>query len=421
MKESPVETKAWLQAKGLPLALGAYGYWASPRGEVDVAGMKANRWFAYGAGPCQEVWESLGAHKAYYFRVLDEMVKLLRTPDAQRKVYERGFDYGRVVVPLDASKVPHLKKPGPIGGSQGMIGRMYVLPKEQSDSGVDEPVIRAADNTYYMFSVLYYENDRASRVSGYDSNSLYGPYNAFTGDFVPVVLNVELYRQENDIAALYDRLGDAATAATWRAKAAARKRMILATMWDEKLGMLFDYDGRTKRLRTSYPFASSAYALWAGLFDANDPQERTMLARMVDYVERHLEGPDGLYASGVVTGLHWDKPFAWPIQQGMVVGGLRAYGAALADKDQELSRKLIAMADRVALKYLGANYRDWLKSKGKKILEKVGPDTGVSTGYDSGDNYTWNLAAVWDLYDGLSDEARSSFYAYVALLNHGLE
>jgi hypothetical protein len=138
---------------------------------------------------------------------------------------------------------------------------------------------------------------------------------------------------------------------------------------------------------------------------------------MVEFVEKNLESPNGLYASGVETGMHWDKPFCWPIQQGMVVWGLREYAKELEKADEKLAQKMNNLADRVALKYLKANYRKWLRSKGEEIQEKVGPDKGVFTGYENQANYTWNLAAVWDLYGGLSKDGQDNFQAYLVLLN----
>ncbi len=415
------DARDWLKETGWPLAKGVYDYWQSGDGVLKLGeGLSGNRWQAHGAGPAQEVWESHAAHKAYYFRVLDSLAALASTSKDDLMPYQKGFDYSRAVKPLDAKLVKYVRNAGLIRGSQGMVGRMYILPGAHTASGKDEPVIRGAkgdERSYYAFTPAYYVDDRASRASGYDSNHLYGPFNAYTRDFVAVALNVQLYRHERDMAKMMRALGRDEEVHQWDVKALERKKMILATLWDDEAGMLFDYDVRTKQRHTSYPFTCSAYALWAKLFNVREVSERTMLLRLVAYVAKHLEGPDGLYASGVETGLHWDKPYCWPIHQGMVVWGLRYYAdelkrGGLGDESAGLS----AMADRIALKYLKANYRLWMRSKGQEIPEKVGPDEGVTAGYESGANYTWNLAAVWDLYDGLSEKARDNFHAYAALL-----
>ena len=417
----------WLKTVGLPLARKTYAYWTQKSAQVSLPGGRTGfRWIAHGVGPCKEVWESHGTHKAYYFRVLDDLVKFSAMRDAKRPHYAQGFTYKTVVTILDPSKVTHLKAAGKdtkgnwISGSKGMQGRMFVLPGKYAKSGKDEPVIKK-NGKFYTFTPAYYSSDRRSRVSGYDSNHMFGPYNAFTKDFVPVAHQVQLYRHARDIATMLKSMGKTAEAKAFSGKAVALKKVVLTDLWDPTKGMLFEYNAATKTRRTNYPFTSSAYSLWAGVFDVNKTVERKMLLQVVNFVQKNLEGPHGLMASAHKTGMHWDGPICWPIHQGMVVRGLRRYAKVLAASsrtvDGKLAKKLAVVADRIALKYLKANYAYWVKSKGTAVPENYRPKKVVIyTGYNTQSNYTWNLAAVWDLYGGLSTAAKASFHSYVALI-----
>ena len=417
----------WLEDVGLPMATALDEYWNSADGQVEFTNadgeiVTGNRWIAHGEGPCQEVWESHGTHKAYYFRVLDELVNYAQTPDGDHPEFAQGFDYDQVIQQFSAEQINEWKESDlieevSVDGGEGMEGRMFIVDSSQTASGKDEPIIMKEDGTYYTFTPSFYTSDRAARVSGYDNNHLYGPFNAFTSDFIPAAHNIQLYSNATSIAEMQDALGNENEAINWNETANERKELIMETMWNEEEGMIFDYNAVTGEQRTEYPFASSCYAIWAGLFDVSNDTEREQLMDMVNYMEDNLEGPNGLYASGVDTGMHWDAPFSWPIQQGMVVDGLRDYTAQLeATGFTDEASHLTDTADRIALKYLKVNYRHWVASQGEEIQEKVGPDAGVFTGYENGDNYTWNLAAVWDLYDGLTDEGQEQFHKWVKLI-----
>jgi len=417
--------KKWLKEIGLPMAKAIDRYWTGHkdgRVEATVDGKKkvGYRWISHGVGPCKEVWESHGVHKAYYFRALDDIVELKDKKDADRPSYARGFDYSRVVTKIDAQTIATFVADGKIravnvDGAKGMENRMFVLDGSATKSGKDEPVIKVG-NYFYTFTPEFYRSDRSQRVSGFDSNHMFGPYNAFTSDFMAAAHNIQLFRQAADISKMHSTLGDKKQAAVWRKAAAKRKGTVLTTMWNKKEGMIFDYDTVQKRQRTEYPFAASAYAIWAGLFDASDKGDRAKLMQMVSFLENRMEGGNGIYASGVNTGLHWDRPRVWPIHNGMIVAGLREYAASMEGVGAKAeAAKLVETADRIAIKYLKANYRDWKRSRGTEIMENVGPDKGVYTGYEMQANYIWNLAASWDLYDGLTEGAKKSFHAYVKL------
>ena len=64
------------------------------------------------------------------------------------------------------------------------------------------------------------------------------------------------------------------------------------------------------------------------------------------------------------------------------------------DKKDE-ARKLTETADRIAIKYILANFRAWKASGGKELLKPAG-------------NQAWNHIAIQDLLSGLTPKAREN-------------
>jgi len=429
----------WLENEALPVALRVIDYWNTRIGVINLSGEKeietagdveGNRWMAHGIGPCQEIWESHEARGYYYYRILENLIELALTPNPKRPDYAKNFDYNRVVFVASNNHLEIWKKKNALvefpGTIEGLKGKPYILKGSVSLSERDEPAIEI-NGTFYTLMPKYYSNDRAQRTSGYNTNHLYGPFNSFTDEFVDATLNIQLYRAYVDVAKMYGRLAkqydgrDKKKSKTYLEKvelyeseAKQKKDMILKFLWDDKLGMIFNYSNYIHKRRVNYPFASGGYVIWAELFDITIPEERTKLFRLVDYMSKHLEGPDGYFASAIETGLPWDKPHVWPTHQGMIVAGMRHYIDQLRGlKMKNEAAKLERVADRIALKYLMANYDDWLASKGQKAAEKVDPaGETIRTGYGSGADYAWNLAAIWDLHAGLSKKAQTIFNTY---------
>ena len=391
----------WLKNTGLPMAESIFKYWTSPPAEIETKHGTGYRWIAHGDGACHEVIDSHKEHNFYYFKVLKTLVEYLNTFDFFRPSYAKGFDYKRVaeIIPDNRIKNLDLVKENEIEQSKN-IEYFYAN---------NEPIIKY-NNKFYKLSDFYYRNDRASRGSGYDTNHLYGPFNAFAYDFIPADHNILLYKHAKDIEKMYAILGNTKKEKEYQRKASNIKEMIMKVLWDKRSKMFYEYNAKNKTLRTNYAFASSAYALWATIFDVNDTHEKEQLIHLVKFLKKNLEGPNGIYASNIETGLHWDKPYTWPIQQGFIVGGLRAYAKNLQDiEDYKNSKDLTEFADRISIKYLLANYSDWLKSKGKSIGEKViSKAENLLTGYATGSNYTWNITTIMYLFEALSEEAKGT-------------
>ncbi len=354
--------RTWLDEVGVKLAEASFNYWIQESARVEIPSITLYKWIAGGSGPCIEVLASNQEHNYYYDKVLEKLKDYAYQKDNDRPSYARGFDYSKVLTQCSLDDI------------------------ETQDSCV------LSDN--------YYINDRASRVSGYDTNHLYGPFNAFTNEFIPVDHNAKLYRGANDLASILEIVGNNEQAKIYRSLAKQIKSSMFNLLWDCDTGMFFEYHVTSGRLRTDYAFASAAYTIWAQIFDIQQEQELKQLMRLVEFLQLNLEGPSGLYASNIETGMHWDKPYTWPIQQAMLVEGLIYYAKKLNNEGKvRESRQLKKFADQISKKYIKANFRDWKDSNGKSIKEKHVENNkeNLMTGYAIGENYSWNLLAVLDL------------------------
>ncbi len=190
-----------------------------------------------------------------------------------------------------------------------------------------------------MMLDAYFKNDRAVRESGHDTTHRFDDR---TTEFVTVDLNSLLYKYEMDFAELIQsecggRLAGAdpekGDAGYWRERAAARKQAMLALMWDESPGYLFDYDC-VHRKRFTYISATGLWPLWAKLFDATNPAEMNCVRRAVAYGCEKREQPAGLAATARESvesarrhdARQWDYPYGWAPHQMLAWQGLRNYG-----------------------------------------------------------------------------------------------
>ena len=164
----------------------------------------------------------------------------------------------------------------------------------------------------------FYKGDRSMRESGFDPSNRFGALNVDIINYAPVCLNSLLYIMEDDAARIMETLGDAAAASTWRGRARSRRDHVNKLLWDEKAGLYYDYNFRTRQ-RRRYDFATTFFPLWAGI--ASPAQAARVRANLPKF-----EAPGGLLTSTLVTGNQWDAPFGWAPLQMIAVAGLRRYG-----------------------------------------------------------------------------------------------
>lgn len=179
----------------------------------------------------------------------------------------------------------------------------------------------------------YFLHDRAVRESGHDTSYR---LERRCADLATVDLNSLLYKYETDIArTIREYFSDHFTygdthysSAAWDRKAKTRKTSMDKHMWNESLGMFFDYDTNKKEM-IDYVSATTFWALWAGV--ASPKQASSIVEKALPV----LEDIGGLVAGsersrGNVSlsrpNRQWDYPFGWAPHQIMAWRGLARYG-----------------------------------------------------------------------------------------------
>jgi alpha,alpha-trehalase len=188
---------------------------------------------------------------------------------------------------------------------------------------------------------LFYKGDRSMRESGFDISNRFGPFSVDIIHYAPVCLNVLLYKMEQDIGQIHEILGSPGVAKQWRDRAASRHQLIDRFLWDEAVGLYFDYNFQTNQ-RRHYEFATTFYPLWAGI--ASPEQAQRVVANLDKF-----EAPGGLLTSTHVTGNQWDAPFGWAPLQLIAVQGLHRYG--YQQEGDRIARKFISLLVQEFEKY----------------------------------------------------------------------
>jgi alpha,alpha-trehalase len=227
---------------------------------------------------------------------------------------------------------------------------------------------------------LFYKGDRSMRESGFDPSNRYGPFSVDIIHYAPVDLNALLYRMEQDVAHLYELLGDTTAARLWYRRAETRRTRVDRYLWDPEKGLYFDYNFRTGR-RSEYVFATTFYPLWVGM--ASPEQAARVAANL--YL---LEAPGGLLTSTHMSGSQWDAPYGWAPLYLIAVEGLRRYGYHEA-------------ADRLTAKFVSMVVEDFERTG--VLLEKYDvvqrcSDVALRFGYTSNEiGFGWTNAVFLEL------------------------
>jgi alpha,alpha-trehalase len=269
------QDKTWLQST-LLMAERYYYYWAVPPHLNQATGL--SRYFALGEGPSPEVLAS-------------------EQDEQGRTHYERVKDYYR-----------HF------------------------------PVIEYDLDLYYdrdrdCLTNLFYKGDRSMRESGFDISNRFGPFSVDIIHYVPVCLNVLLYRMEQDIAEIHRLVGNEDVAGQWLHRASERHNRIDELLWNESAGLYFDHNFQTGK-QSNYEFATTFYPLWAGLASLEQA------AKVVKNLPL-FEAPGGLLSSTHVSGNQWDAPFGWAPLTLIAVKGLLRYG--YREEGNRIAQKFISM------------------------------------------------------------------------------
>jgi len=285
-KDPKHEDRQWL-AKALTIARLDLQLWMMAAHRAG--GTQLARYYDFGEGPAPE---SIQDESDLYRKVASFF---LLHPD---------LDHGYVVAPAQES--PDDSPLGPTFTINTCEGTTK-MPGRDCDPAKTVHLSRA-----------YYKADRAMRESGFDISFRFGPYGAETDHFAPVCLNSLLYKEQMDLARIYELLGHPKSAIVFRRAAEARKKQIQTYLWDAKRGIYFDFNFAAKQ-RSSYEYLSTFYPLWAGLATPDQ-------ARAVDANLKLFEQPGGLAMSRNESGVQWDYPYEWAPTILIAVEGLRRYG-----------------------------------------------------------------------------------------------
>jgi len=274
----------------------------------------------------------------------------------------------------------------------------------------DYDVDRYYDRANDRLTDLFYKGDRSMRESGFDPSNRFGLFNVDIIHYAPVCLNTLLFRMETEAARIEETVGNAAGAAEWRRRAAARHAAVDKYLWDAPSGLYLDYNFETKT-RRKYEFATTFYPLWAGL--ASKAQAARVRLNL-----KLFEAPGGLLTSTRVTGNQWDAPFGWAPLQMIPADGLRRYGFG-------------ADADRVSRKFLELVTKEFeehgtIKEKYDVQRRESDVEAGIKFGYAANQiGFGWTNAAYLDLLAGLEPRARkpaaSRTYPFAWSLADGTE
>ncbi|BCL36620.1 trehalase family glycosidase [Nostoc sp. MS1] len=277
------QDQAWLKST-LPLLEQFYYFWVVPPHLNPNTGL--SRYFALGEGPAPEV----------LFSELDE---------EGRSHYERVKEYYKTVEIDDYD-----------------VSLFY-------DKETDE------------LTDLFYKGDRTMRESGFDITNRFGPFSIDIIHYAPVCLNSLLYQMEQDIAQIYEILGNAELGQQWSDRANLRRERINQYLWDEEKGLYLDYSFHSNK-RRNYEFATTFYPLWTGL--ASPEQAQSIVKNLTLF-----SAPGGILTSTHVTGNQWDAPFGWAPLTLIAVQGLHRYGYHTEAED--IAQKFLNMAIQEFNKY----------------------------------------------------------------------
>lgn len=238
--------------------------------------------------------------------------------------------------------------------------------------------------------------------SGWDFTSRF--YNR-CDEFLPIDLNVLLYKYERDFAKIAFHLGNKSEEEKWKKVASERREEINKYLWDDKKGFFYDYCYTTERISDFLSLASFT-PLWAGL--ATREQASRMVKKLhlfeTDYglviTAKHSLAPQVDLShiplryrpalESILKPKQWDYPNIWPPLEYLSVIGLLKYGYVKDAK--RIMEKSVKAHAAVFRKYA-------------TFLEKLNCETGdraAAYHYDLQEGFGWTNAI---------------FYRYVHLLD----
>jgi len=231
----------------------------------------------------------------------------------------------------------------------------------------------------------------AMQESGWDNTLRFGGVVGFNGKYVegskvhhccPVDLNALLYKYELDLAEIQDILGGTKEANEWRKKAESRKQLINDFMWDEEIGLYYDYDYEAEEKMNAKTLAAF-FPLWVGLADQKQAEKLKLNLSLFEYggglstTEKCLSHPD----------MQWGYPNGWVPLHWVIINGLKQYGF-----DEDASRITHKWLNACADKFV--NHGEW----GEKICVDPTAQRFDDPRYKHQSDTYWTMGVFADLY-----------------------
>jgi alpha,alpha-trehalase len=189
----------------------------------------------------------------------------------------------------------------------------------------------------------------AEHESGWDMTSRF--YNHCL-DYLPVDLNMCLYKYETDIAEIYNSNKNKRKANIYSKNAASRLQTINQLMWNEEKGFFFDYNYKLKKQSKFYSLAGF-YPLWT---KAATPEQALKVKNCLALFEN--EGGLANTQSHPLADefKQHDYPNGWPQQHWIVIKGLLNYGfiedaKRIAKKWLDMNKKVFKLTGKFWEKY----------------------------------------------------------------------
>jgi len=269
--------------------------------------------------------------------------------------------------------------------TQPAVGASYSLQVCDVSHALAQP--ECEKKREFKLSSDYYKGDRSMRESGFDVSFRFGPFGSATHHYAPDCLNSLLYKTEKDMEQISKWLGHPTDGERWAKRAEERKRLITHYLWSGERGFFTDLNFPTLQ-KSSYPYATMFYPLWAGL--ATPEQAKAVVGNL-----KGFEQPGGLPMSAEDTGAQWDLPYGWGNIEMLAVDGLRRYGYN-------------ADADRVSYEFLSMvaeNFRRDGNIREKYNVVTRSSEAHVELGYQMNVvGFGWTNAAFIELLHGLPKE-----------------
>jgi alpha,alpha-trehalase len=217
-------------------------------------------------------------------------------------------------------------------------------------------------------------------------------------EFLPIDLNVLLYKYERDFAKIASHLGNSIEENKWKKIAADRKTEINRLMWDEKTGFFYDY-GYAFKKQSDFLSLAGFVPLWAGL--ASQEQAKRMVKLLPKFETEHgltITAQESLAKKidlskiqkryhpaiqDIIKPKQWDYPNIWPPLEYLTTIGLLKYG-------------FVDDARRLMKKYL-ESHAHFFRKYGT-FAEKLQGETGEKADtfhYESQDGFGWTNAAFY--------------------------